>query len=154
MTYFAFEGGVGQDAVGGAVEITAAQYAAAIEGMQDGKLVTVAGGQFAVLDKPVEPEPEPVEEPQPPTIEDYRIAINNHVDKAARSRDYNDAATLAGYVSGTVPTWAGEAAAFVTWRDAVWSHALAELDKVLSGEREQPTVEALIAELPKLVWPA
>lgn len=43
--------------------------------------------------------------------------------------------------------------AFVAWRDAVWTYAYAELDKVLAAEREQPSVEAFIGELPVIAWP-
>lgn len=89
-----------------------------------------------------------------PEIEDYRLAIDAHVNATARSRDYNDAATLAGYVASTVPTWTADASAFVAWRDAVWVHTFTELDKVMTGQRPQPSVEDFIAELPAIVWPA
>ncbi|MEP9397933.1 hypothetical protein [Mesorhizobium sp. KR2-14] len=63
MTYFAFEGGVGQDAVDGAIEISPAQYLAAIDAMQRGMVVTVSGGAFDLASSA--PEPEPEEEPEP-----------------------------------------------------------------------------------------
>jgi len=53
-----------------------------------------------------------------------------------------------------VPQWAAEAAAFAAWRDAVWTYAYAELAKVQAGQRAQPTVTDLIAELPAIIWPA
>lgn len=85
--------------------------------------------------------------------EDYANAIQAHVDSTAKSRGYADGVTLAGYVASTVPGWAAEAQAFVTWRDAVWVHAHTELARVLAGERTQPTVMSLIAELPAMIWP-
>lgn len=52
MGYFAFEGGVTTGNSDGGVSITASEYAAAIEGMANGKTVTIAGG-FAVVAPPV-----------------------------------------------------------------------------------------------------
>jgi hypothetical protein len=39
-------------------------------------------------------------------------------------------------------------------RDQVWVHAFKDLDKVLNGQREQPTIEAFLEELPNIEWPA
>ena len=95
----------------------------------------------------------PAYDPQPPTADDYRLAIQNLIDSHAQSRRYDNGNSLATYVSSTIPQWAAEATAFVAWRDAVWAYAYAELDKVLAGEREQPSVEDFIGELPQIVWP-
>lgn len=87
------------------------------------------------------------------TVDDYRLAIQAHVDATAIVRNYDSGTSLASYVASTNPAWAAEAAVFVAWRDAVWTYAYAELDKVLSAEREQPTIEAFIGELPVIEWP-
>lgn len=96
-------------------------------------------------------------EPEPPTpeqvIEAFRMAIQSHVDAAATAKLYDSGNSLATYKDSTVPQWAAEAAAFIAWRDAVWAYSYAELDKVLAAEREQPSIEAFIAELPEIVWP-
>lgn len=97
------------------------------------------------------PEPEPPSPEQ--VIEAFRAAIQSHVDAQAVSRRYDSGNSLATYVNSTIPQWAAEAIAFVAWRDAVWAYAYAEMDKVLDGEREQPTIEGFISELPELVWP-
>lgn len=86
-------------------------------------------------------------------IDDYRIAIENHVDAVAQSRAYSGGVSLASYVASTNPAWAAEAQAFVAWRDGVWAYAYAELDKVQTGQRPQPTVEAFIGELDPIAWP-
>lgn len=86
-------------------------------------------------------------------IEQFRVAIQAHVDATAQSRRYDNGISLASYVNSTVPQWAAEATAFVAWRDAVWAYSYAELDKVLNEEREQPTVEDFLAELPAISWP-
>lgn len=72
----------------------------------------------------------------------------------AQERRYDSAVSIATYVGSTNPAWAAEAAAFVAWRDAVWAYAYIELDRVMGGQRPQPTVSELIAELPALTWPA
>lgn len=86
-------------------------------------------------------------------MEMFRLAIQAHVDAAAQARRYDGGVSLASYVASSNPAWAAEAQAFVSWRDAVWTYAYAELDKVLTGQREQPGVDAFLAELPAIVWP-
>jgi len=83
----------------------------------------------------------------------FSAAIQNMLDTAAQSRRYDSGTTIATYVNSSNPQWAAEAQAFVAWRDAVWVYAYSELDKVLAGEREMPTVPDFLAELPEVVWP-
>ena len=90
-----------------------------------------------------------------PTEADYTQAIQNLLEETARSRRYEQGATaFATYVKSSDPVWAAEAQAFVKWRDAVWLYAYAQLDAVKAGERKQPTVEELLAELPTANWSA
>ena len=89
-----------------------------------------------------------------PTQADYSQAIQAHIDGVARSRNYADGVVLASYTVSTIPAWAAEAQVFAAWRDAVWAYAYGELAKVMAGERAQPTIGVLIAELPAMVWPA
>ena len=102
----------------------------------------------------------PVEDDQPVTnhsglspVDIYRLEIQAMIDAKASERQYDSGAALASYVNSTVELWATEAQAFVAWRDAVWIFALAELDKVQAGERDQPSVEDFLAELPEFEWP-
>lgn len=90
----------------------------------------------------------------PPTVEDYRGAIQGHVDATAQARNYDSGITCASYVGSTNPAWAAEAAAFIAWRDAVWGYAYGELEKVQAGERPQPSIAEIVAELPAICWPA
>lgn len=80
--------------------------------------------------------------------------INAHVEEAARGRDYNDAAALAGYANSTVPSWAAEAQAFVSWRDQVWITAYSMLAEVEAGTRGIPSETELLEALPDITWPA
>lgn len=91
--------------------------------------------------------------PPAPTREDFRFAIQAHVDAVAQAHDYNDGNALAGYANSTNPLWAAQSGAFIAWRDAVWEHAHAELDNVTAGVRATPTVADFVAELPVIEWP-
>lgn len=98
---------------------------------------------------------DPIEEAPLPTQEDYELAIQTLLETTAHSRRYNQGANaFATYVNSTDPIWAAEAQAFVAWRDAVWRYAYQQLDAVQAGDREQPSVEELLAELPQPNWPA
>lgn len=96
----------------------------------------------------------PPPEPSPPTLDDYRFSIQAHVDATARDRQYDNGVICASYVNSTSHTWAAEAATFVAWRDAVWAYAFTEMDKVQNGDREQPSVDGFMAELPAIQWPS
>ena len=87
-------------------------------------------------------------------LEDYQRAVQALVDETARAKQFNDGVTLASYWNSTDPEWAAQAQVFTAWRDGVWKYCNAELAKVMAGERQQPTVEAFLLELPAIVWPA
>lgn len=87
-------------------------------------------------------------------LNDYRRAIQAHVEATAQARQYDSGITCASYVGSTVSAWAAEAQAFVAWRDKVWDYAYGELAKVGAGERERPTIETILAELPAMSWPS
>lgn len=88
-----------------------------------------------------------------PTETDYEAAIQMLVDATATERKFRDGVTMASYVNSTNSQWAAEALAFVAWRDGVWAYAYSELDKVMNGQRPQPTVEAFLAEIEPIDWP-
>lgn len=113
--------------------------------------VRFANGGWIIESVPPPPEPP---EPAPPSLYDYRLAIQSHVDATAQARSYDSGITCASYLGSTNPAWAAEAAAFVAWRDAVWGYAYTELAKVESGARPQPSVAEIVVELPAIVWPA
>ncbi|MEH3093357.1 MAG: hypothetical protein PGN20_15275 [Agrobacterium cavarae] len=80
-------------------------------------------------------------------------AIQSHLDATAAQRRYDSIASAISYRDDPNPKFAGEAAAAFAWRSAVWTHATAELEKVIAGQRDVPTVSDFIAELPAIVWP-
>lgn len=83
----------------------------------------------------------------------FQNAIQKHVDDTAMSKGYADGVALAGYSTSTIPDWSQEAQTFIAWRDQVWLYAYTELAKVQGGQREAPTVEGFISELPSILWP-
>lgn len=89
----------------------------------------------------------------PPDLRTYTAAIDAQVEAVARGRSYNSAAHMASYVVSTVPQWAAEAAAFVSWRDDAWLIAFDLLRRVQAGEVPAPTVAELVAGLPAPNWP-
>ena len=110
---------------------------------------------FGPGEKPTEAELASLPWPPPEqTKERLRRAVEDHVEQTAQSRDYSSAVSLASYTASTREPWAAEAQAFVQWRDAVWEYVFARLAAVESGEDDPPeSAEALIADLPEMVWP-
>ena len=84
----------------------------------------------------------------------FQSAIQAYVDGTAKAKSYEDGNSCASYASSTNEQWAAEAAAFIAWRDSVWTYCYAELAKVEAGTREQPSIEAFLGELPTISWPS
>jgi hypothetical protein len=79
----------------------------------------------------------------------YTAAIEAHVEATARARGYTSAVSCATYTASTIPAWRADGAAFVAWRDAVWTAALAMLAAVQAGGA---IPESPIAGLPEMEW--
>lgn len=92
----------------------------------------------------------------PPSLtqDDYAAAIQAHINATAMTRNYDSTLSILSYTDSTVPAWAAEAQAFKVWRDTVLLYAFQQLAAVQGGQRAQPTVAALIAELPAIEWPS
>lgn len=88
--------------------------------------------------------------PEPPTVEDYKTAVQAHLDAAAQARLYADGNSLATYTASTNPQWAAEAQAFVAWRDAVWQQVYGMW---ASPPDPVPTPAEVVAGLPVIEWP-
>lgn len=82
----------------------------------------------------------------------FTDAIQKYLDTTAQSRRYDNIFTAISYVNSTDETFAREAQACLVWRDKVWRKCYDILDAVEAGEREVPTMEELIAELPTIEW--
>jgi len=102
--------------------------------------------------KPVEPILTP-EEYEARAITLFSTAVQDHLDNEARAHVYDGILSLCTYVSSPSEKFSSEGMAGVSWRDACWSYTYQVLGAVKAGERTEPTVEELIAELPDMVWP-
>lgn len=99
-----------------------------------------------------------VNPPVPPkTIEqiilDYTAALEAVYDAKARERRYDSRMTCA-LRAGYPGPFQAEGQAFAIWMDTCNAHAYEVMADVQAGEREMPTAEELIAEMPELTWPA
>lgn len=95
-------------------------------------------------------------EPSPPSPEEiqarYVAAIQSHLDATCRARGYDGMVSCVSYAGSTIPSWAGEAAAAIAWRDAVWAHAYALL---AAPPDPLPSPAEMIAspKFPVIAWP-
>lgn len=94
--------------------------------------------------------PEPTPEEIQKTLTD---AMQTYMDSKVKERGYDNILSACTYANSTFPGFHGEGLACIAWRDSVWRACYDILDEVTAGQREIPTTEELIAELPKLVWP-
>lgn len=128
-----------------AVEITQEKYAELLEGQTAGLVIAAGPDGVPVLQEPPAPTPEQI-------IETMRAAIQAHMDAAAQGYGYDDIKAAVTYADEpAVPKFQSEGRAFRAWRSLVWAHAYGVLDAVQAGDREQPTADELLAELPELV---
>ena len=90
----------------------------------------------------------------PPSLLDYDIAIERHLDAEAEAAGYYDPLNripnidrACSYAAFPNP-YMEESQTFVSWRAKVWAHVFQVKLDVDNGTRPQPTIEELIAELP------
>ena len=83
----------------------------------------------------------------------FEHAIQQMVDAKPLEKDFRDGVTLASYSASTIPLWQSQALTFIAWRDEVWDYAYTQLELALTGQRDIPTVEDFLSELPAIVWP-
>lgn len=83
-------------------------------------------------------------------LDDFRKAIQRHLDSKAQVRGYDDiksAALRAGYPG----PFHDEGVKYASWMDMCWAKSYEVLAKVQRGEMAQPSVPELIAQMPELV---
>jgi hypothetical protein len=80
--------------------------------------------------------------------------IQAHIDATARQRNYDSALSCVSYLNSTIPTFAAEAAAMLTWRDQCWVTAVQVLGEIMAEIRPIPTEAEAIALLPTITWPS
>jgi hypothetical protein len=95
--------------------------------------------------------------PPPPTVAEitksFIDSIQAHMDEAAQGYGYDDIKTAVTYADEPVVVkFQEEGRAFRRWRSYVWEYGYAQLELVQNGEREMPTIEDMLAELPAIVF--
>lgn len=80
--------------------------------------------------------------------------IDNLLNATALSKQYGSAVACATYATSSNPQWAAEAAAFISWRDAVFVYSIDIQTKVLADQIPIPTLEEFTAGLPVITWPS
>ena len=98
-------------------------------------------------------------QPQPPTQEQIKAALSSavqdHMDAAARAAGYDDIKSAVTYAEEpVVPKFQQEGQTFRAWRSLCWAACYEVMAQVEAGERDVPTADELIAELPALEIPA
>lgn len=83
-----------------------------------------------------------------PTVSEYTVAVQDHLDAEAQARNYDDIVSACSYAGAPNPFQA-EGTAFVAWRGACWAACYAIMDEVEAGTRAQPTIGGLVALLPE-----
>ena len=84
----------------------------------------------------------------------FERSIQGQLNAAAVAAGYDDISTAVSYAEEpAVPKFQNDGKAFRAWRSLVWAYAYAQLASVKAGDREQPTVEGFLQELPALVLP-
>lgn len=117
----------------------------------DGHVARFDGKKFVIEPIPASTQPEP----PPMTAEEiqkqYERAVQAHMDAAAKAAGYDNLLLAVTYAEEpAVEKFQAEGRAFRAWRSMCWAYFYAQMDLVLSGQRERPTIEQLLAELPKL----
>ncbi len=105
-------------------------------------------------------EPTPEEIAAAAAAEELRIiteltdVVQRYLDDVAQGCRYDGILSLCTYHNDPDPTFAAEAAAGVQFRSDCWTYCRQVILDIRNGVRSVPTADELIAELPKIVWPA
>lgn len=77
----------------------------------------------------------------------YLVAVQQHLDAAAKSKGYDNILSACSY-AGAVNPFQAEGQAYVAWRGGVWDYCYKQLALVNARTRPAPTPAGLVAELP------
>lgn len=118
---------------------------------QENKKVVFVNENWGYVDIP-QPEPEPeltAAQITQQTKQRMTQFVQSLLDTEALKHNYDNIVSATSY-AGYVNQFQAEGIAFGVWRSAVWAKCYEIMADVLSSERQVPTEEQLIAELPKL----
>lgn len=92
---------------------------------------------------------------QQKSMKDIDNAIENHMDAEALAWGYQvdgkgSIDRAISYIGSAIQEWDLEGQMFKNWRDGIWTYVYIELQKVENGERELPTPESVLTEIPQI----
>jgi hypothetical protein len=85
-------------------------------------------------------------------VEDYEEAVQNFLDQTVQRKGYDNVYTCLSYKGDPDPIFSQEADEVLVWRSRVWRTAQGILNQWATGQIEQPTINQVIEQLPKLEW--
>ena len=134
----------------GAVKITVADYRALLAAQSQGMMIQPDASGY----------PQSVPLPEPTSEELLQLkqaaivaAVQARLDAFAKTRNYDNIFTAATYATSKNPQFAAEGQYAVEARDETWARCYQILNEVMTGQRPEPTLEEIMAELPALAWP-
>ena len=96
---------------------------------------------------------QPVQEVKAEIQKRLTDGVQNWMDNIVQERNYDNVHTCVGtYLYSPIEKFRLEAEAVRDWVSYVWAKCYEMLAQVEAGERDIPTLEEVIAELPVLVW--
>lgn len=150
MKYSKSSGGFYDPAIHGdnipsdAVEITNDEHAALLVGQAQGQQIVGDGNGYPMLVDP---------SILPPTIEDYKRAVQKALDTKACERNYDGILSLCTYATSTNPIFSAEGQAGLAWRDSAWDICYSLLNQWQAGTIPAPTIAEVLAAMPVMEWP-
>lgn len=115
------------------------------DGVRNGRIIAVEGGEVVLKDAPPLPDSE--------KIAIYRSAVGAHIDQQARSFGFDSIVTAVTYADEPAdPLNQSYGVALRAWRSKCWEKCR-EVLATWQGGGAEPTVEELIASLPDFVGP-
>lgn len=76
--------------------------------------------------------------------------VQDYMDAVAQKKGYASMISVCSY-AGTENPFQAEAILFLKWRADVWTYLYLQLARIESGDRVEPTLETVLAELPLLI---
>lgn len=80
----------------------------------------------------------------------YAEAVQQMLDGAAQAFSYDGILSMSSYAGDSHPKFGREGDAAKTWRTACWDKCYAIMLAVESGNRQMPTADELLSEMPAL----
>jgi hypothetical protein len=114
-------------------------------GLMESCLVSEIQG---LIDEGYEPEL-PAETPEQ-IISRLELALDRHLDAVAKEYRYESIRAMVSYMGDPNPKFDKEGTAAKFWRSAVYTYGIEVIAAVQNGNRDIPTKEELLAEIPQL----